>query len=1656
LNDHRIHGAAVLPAAAFIEMIAAAATEAFGSTPHSLRDVVIEEALVVPDKGEQTTQLIIGPSADGTSSFTVFSRSDAKSEWKRHANGVVRIVDATPTESEFRLPTVQARCQREIPVDEFYENASGRGIQFGASLRAVEKLWLGDNEALASIQLPAEFRPETKTYKLHPSLLDAAFQVAVAAAAQSSSDLFLPVGCESFHLLSSGFAQGWAHARVRARQGVSKDTYTVDITIADDAGHPVAEVTGLHIKRVPVSAGARALQVQDWLYTIHWIERSRSKAAVSSAPGDWLIFSNGDRLGEQLTRLLENQGARCIVVRRDTNVINSQLFEQVPALRGIVFLWSTDEVSSSDDTVSGLQQAQDHGSRSVLSLVQALLAKQLKTPPRLWLVTREAQVESANVALKHAPLWGLGRVIASEHPEFRCTLVDLEGDGLGGDIEAVNLFDEIWNADREQQVALRGGMRRVARLTRSHTTEPGDHVRTVPANQPYRVDIQSRGILDQLALSPDVLRQPGTSEVQIEVRAAGLNFRDVLNALGTYPGPAGPLGLECSGRITAVGEGVTNLKVGQDVVAIASPAFASSVTAAADYVVPKPETLGFEEAATIPVAFLTAHYGLHHLAKLKAGDRVLIHAAAGGVGLAAVQIALRAGAEIFATAGSPQKREVLTSLGVHHVMNSRTLDFADDILKVTSGRGVDIVLNSLAGDFITKSMSILAPGGRFIEIGKADLWTDERVAQFKPGITYRAFDLLQIAQEDPGLVHSMLATLIEDISTGTLKPLPRQVFQIGHVVGAFRYMAQAKHIGKVVLSFPGNDVAAEVPVREDATYLITGGLGALGLHVAQYLVKAGARQLVLVGRSNPSEQATAAIREMEATGATVSVHSTDIADETQVGTLIAWIRQTQAPLRGIVHAAGVLDDGTLLQQTWERFEHVMAAKMRGSWNLHTLTKDVPLDFFVLFSSAASVFGSPGQSNYSAANAFLDSLAHYRWSLGLPAMSINWGPWSEAGMAAGRSPFIGIQSLSPTQGIDALDQLLRRKMPQVAVLPVKWEKIAPLFKAKEEPPFLADILAHAGSTGESTQPEISHLNRNALLAASADEQRPLLETYLREQVGRVLSLAPSRVDVNQPIGSLGLDSLMAVELRNRIDRDLGIVVPAVMLLQQPTVASLTQQLLSQLGAPGQEPIATAVMQTAATLKTARLSSAQRWMWVLHQLDPENPWCNFPMACRLTGPLDVAAFERSVNEIVRRHEVVRTRIVLTDDQPAPSTDLPEPFALLKLDLSEFSALDREARVLQLAAEEFMRQFDLERGPLIRATLVRLGPEENVAFVTMHHIASDVLSMEIFLRELEQLYPAFLSGKPSPLAELPIQYKDYAIWEGQWLQSESIGRQLIYWKQRLAGPPPVLEFPTDRARTADQAYQGTITHLDLPHDLTQRVRDLGRATGSTLYMTLLAAFQTLLYRYTNQDDFTVGSFASSRTRPELNGLIGCFVNHLVLRADVSGGPTFRELMMRVRDVTLEAYANQDVPFELLLDALDVKRDLLRTPLFQVAFAFDPVPTSFALPGLKVADLGLDHIHSNFDFALRIREHKDNVRATMEYNGALFEASTIQRLLGAFQTLLTGICANPDEKISALPLLSDAEQRQLLGDLNETTGQELEGVTLQKLRRARRKQVR
>jgi NADPH:quinone reductase-like Zn-dependent oxidoreductase len=652
-----------------------------------------------------------------------------------------------------------------------------------------------------------------------------------------------------------------------------------------------------------------------------------------------------------------------------------------------------------------------------------------------------------------------------------------------------------------------------------------------------------------------------------------LNFKDILNALGTYPGEAGPLGLECAGRIVALGEGVKSFAISEEVIALASDSFSSLVTTSAEVVVKKPEGLSFEEAATIPVAFLTAYYALHHLAKSAAGERILIHAAAGGVGMAAVQLAQRAGAVIFATAGSPEKRERLRLLGVPHVMNSRSLNFVEEVMERTGGEGVDIVLNSLAGEFIPKSLSILKTKGRFLEIGKTGIWDESQVAQLRKDISYFVIAFDQMIVDKPAFVGTMLRDLISKFQEGILQPLPRRVFPIEQARSAFRYMAQTKHTGKIVLAF--DDTAPKaIPqgpasLRSDATYLITGGLGGLGLLLARWMVDRGARHLALLGRSGPSVSALQAVSKLEEAGAQVAIIQADVSREQEVSKALADIGAAMPPLCGIVHCAGLLDDGTLVRQEWARFAKVMAPKVSGAWNLHVLTQGRPLDFFVLFSSIVSVLGSPGQGSHAAANAFLDALAHARHASGLAALSVNWGGWAEVGAAARsisakRTP-TGMDTILPPKGLEVLEQVLRQDYVQVGAIPVNWQEFARRFPAQNVSPLLSDMVRASRPRAGVAAPAAPHSKLlRQLLEAPPGERRSLLLSYVQSEASRVLGLDPSApIDPRRPLNEAGLDSLLAIELRNALGIGVGRSLPATLLFDFPTIESLADYLAREM-------------------------------------------------------------------------------------------------------------------------------------------------------------------------------------------------------------------------------------------------------------------------------------------------------------------------------------------------------------------------------------------------------------------------------------------------------------------------------------------------------------
>jgi acyl transferase domain-containing protein/NADPH:quinone reductase-like Zn-dependent oxidoreductase/acyl carrier protein/SAM-dependent methyltransferase len=935
-------------------------------------------------------------------------------------------------------------------------------------------------------------------------------------------------------------------------------------------------------------------------------------AATSAANSDlWLLLADTQGIAAEIATQLRQQGATPLLVypgeryeevNAHTFAIDRERAEDYQRLltacgtlanrplRGVIHLWSVEITVAGHET--DLTIAVQKIYNTTLHLLQALLKQQLEAAG-LWLVTRDAQAVSVGEGVGgvlQSGLWGMGRTLALEHPEFRCVQIDLDST-LALAQQAAMLWAEIrataYNVEPsaqpiEEQVALRRNARCVARLAR-YAPPPG-----LPLpDGPYRLAIAERGGLDNICLQPTTRQAPAAGEVEIRVHASGLNFLDVLDVLGILPFDRALLGGECAGEIVQVGAEVTGFQVGDRVAALTAGAFSQYVTVLSDLVVKLPPMLTFEQAAGIPSNFLTAHYALHRMAKIQPGDKILIHAAAGGTGMAAIQIAQAAGAEIYATA-SPGKWPTLQSLGIIHLYNSRTLAFADQILADTDGQGVNIVLNSLTGaGFMEKNLAVLAKGGHFLELAKRDIWQADAVYSTRADIHYHFVDLITVAKEEPAWIRTQLATLMAHFADGTLYPLPQTAFAIQEAVAAFRYMQQAKHIGKIVLTAP---VGESPLVKTDATYLITGGLGGLGLAVAAWLAEQGARHLLLVGRRTPHAEIQPQLERLTALGVTLTVAQADVTDRTQLQQVLQQV-DSRYPLRGVIHSVGVLDDGPLVQQTWPRFRRVLAPKLQGSWHLHELTKALPVDFFVLFSSMTGLLGNRGQANHAAANAFLDAFVHYRRARGLPALSIQWGGWSEIGAAADLvrenrqwMAARGQGAIAPQQGIAAFAYLLaqnqEQRATQVGVMPIQW------------PQFLANVAAtnlfyHDFRQADLTTPlpavtePVANL-RHQLKAADADSRQQLLADYLRATVAKVLGLRdPKQIHPHQGLLEMGLDSLMAIELRNQMGRTLEQKLPSTLIFDYPTLAELHQYLLRTLFAGETLPAANLVSEQLST-------------------------------------------------------------------------------------------------------------------------------------------------------------------------------------------------------------------------------------------------------------------------------------------------------------------------------------------------------------------------------------------------------------------------------------------------------------------------------------------
>ncbi len=869
-------------------------------------------------------------------------------------------------------------------------------------------------------------------------------------------------------------------------------------------------------------------------------------AASPATSGGWLVLADHGGVADAFVARLARSGVPAVVVPPSGpgSIVDTDRasFEELvrgldPALTDVVTFRPLDADWLPGSDPAALEVALQRACASTLHLAQALVGIDGATP-RMHIVTATAQAVASpleHVMPAQSAVWGMARSITLEHPELRLRRIDW---ARGADEDA--LHHELLRPDDESEVALRGGTRYAPRVALDPAALADERPQT------GRLRRGANGSLDDLTFEAIDDPPPGPDEVEIAVEAAGLNFRDVVHALGVRR-DVDVLGTECVGRVLRVGSRVEHLTPG-DLVAAAAGAIGERVTLHAGLVVRVPGSLTAVEAATIPIAFLTADLALREVGRMRSGEKILVHAAAGGVGMAAVQLARAAGLEVYGTASSPAKRARVLALGATECFDSRSTDFTAKVLEATNGRGVDLVLNSLTGEMIPASLRTLARGGRFLEVGKSEVWDRARAVALpgvQPEIEVHAVDLSTDLQLGPALVRPRLEAIMARVAAGELTPLPARVFPMSRASDAFREMAAARHAGKLVLLRDGTS-----PVRSDGTYLVSGGLAGLGLAVAERLAERGAGALVLLGRSDPDERGRAAIERIRARGTIVSVARADVADADALTAAVAAAGDTLPPLRGIVHSAGVLRDAALVQQRWEDVLEVLRPKAVGAAVLQRVADSAPIDFFVLFSSAAGMLGSRGQANHAAANAFLDGVAHDRVAAGRPAISIAWGAWSGIGAAVRHG--VDVPALDPETGLQLFERLLRGAPPAVLAA-------APQARASAPRP-----IPRPAADPERAAPDV--MNRIGGLRGEA--RMEALRDWIEQCAAKILQLpAGTQIEPRRPLGELGLDSLLAVELRNVLGAGLGRTLPATLLFDHPSVEALAAHIEPQL--PGAE-------------------------------------------------------------------------------------------------------------------------------------------------------------------------------------------------------------------------------------------------------------------------------------------------------------------------------------------------------------------------------------------------------------------------------------------------------------------------------------------------------
>ncbi|KAM5364053.1 hypothetical protein ACJZ2D_011670 [Fusarium nematophilum] len=1182
LMDHQVDGTMVFPATGHLEVAFAAATSLGAQRDVVLEDVRIEHPIVLSDPEEVGPQAILEVTTD-LGDYVISSRAaDAAPEmpWQQSSSGRFNSLDLPSAMVWENLGAVRARFQLADSVDvtAFYSNFGRSGLRYGDAFRGIRSLWRQGMELFGRVELPTECHTEAGRFHFHPALLDACLHMAFAEQQHRGDPnyAFLPNSIQRVQLAGSakGIMATWTHVQITRHDN---DFLCFNACVFNDDGDIVAQIKELTTKRV---AGSQVQAAREYEVRFEPAPLNAEQPSDDIAYIELLASVDHDEFVEAAL-LGAFPGAD--IHRGSSGIPDDSSPRTIPLDRHTLIVLQAHNMA-----FSGPKDSLGPPVACLLGLARWLHNTATATAPEVVVITRGACTVPGDYGCDPAAaaLEAAVRVLANEIPQVRFRVIDLSI-GLP-DVTTEHLVNEMRHRSDEGHdtvVALRAGGRFARCVLPVDAAEAEDRctVNFPAIGGSYVCSPDMVGSLDGLRIRRQIQRPLNPDEVSIEVHATGVNFKDIMNTIGLLAERAvsgslagQKLGLEVAGRVLATGAEVKDLAPGNAVMARVANGFAGLAVTSRDLVAPMPMTLSFAEAACVPVVYVTAYYALVHLARLEPGEIVLVHAGAGGVGIAAIQLSKRLGARVFATAGTSERRELLGPLGVEAVFDSRSPAFRDEIMELTNGRGVDVVLNSLTGQLLQQGITCLAPFGRFVEIGKVDIYQNARLGLERLGnnCSFFTVDVDRLAFQHPARHRQILDRVVAMFNSGDLAPHPVTEYPIMDVSEALKVLSRGSAPGKLAITMPTDAKVPALPPRElslqtDRTYLITGGASGFGIEVARLLAARGARHLALISRSGPkSVEDQQTIKALEQLGVSVYLEQADVADEQSVSSLMIRLQQFP-PLAGVVHSAGIIDDAFSYKLTIDRFWGVFDAKALGAWHLHHATQHAQLDFFVMVSSCSSVLGLLGQFSYAAANHFLDLLAHQRQASGQHGLSVNLGVLGDYAGMSRRSvatdkvldalSSCGLSQMGLPDVMEGIERAMIQGVPQRMITDIDWQRF---FKAY--PHLLRDEafreVRHSKNGAVRAQAAASLRARAEAL--SPEERIDFVADQLRLALAKIVGAEPDRISATEKIDRYALDSMTLTQVRGVILREMQTSYPLMQLLQGPTLRDIAAESLKE--------------------------------------------------------------------------------------------------------------------------------------------------------------------------------------------------------------------------------------------------------------------------------------------------------------------------------------------------------------------------------------------------------------------------------------------------------------------------------------------------------------